>query len=150
MRAHRPDDAIAVLGLTATDLWPGEEWNFVFGMATYDQRVGVWSVARFGDPAQDRLGLLRRMLKTALHETGHMFTMHHCTAWNCLMSGSNNLRETDRRTMDACPECTAKIWVLSGCDPAARFQALAKLAGEHDLDAEQAQWLKAAETLVAP
>ncbi len=26
-----PDDAAAMLALTATDLWPGENWNFVFG-----------------------------------------------------------------------------------------------------------------------
>jgi hypothetical protein len=26
-----PADALAYLALTASDLWPGEGWNFVFG-----------------------------------------------------------------------------------------------------------------------
>ena len=38
------------------------------------------------------------------HETGHMFSMRHCTKYECLMSGTNHLNETDRRPIDACPE----------------------------------------------
>ena len=53
LRGHgprRPEDAVAVLGLTTSDLWPGEGWNFVFGQASLRDRIGVWSLYRFGDP----------------------------------------------------------------------------------------------------
>ena len=50
IRPRRPEDAVAVLGLTTTDLWPGEGWNFVFGQASLRDRIGVWSLYRFGDP----------------------------------------------------------------------------------------------------
>src|SRR6516165_8100499 len=33
LEPERPADALAYLALTASDLWPGEGWNFVFGEA---------------------------------------------------------------------------------------------------------------------
>ena len=49
MARRTPGDA-AVLGITALDLWPGPGWNFVFGQVSLRERVGVWSMARNGDP----------------------------------------------------------------------------------------------------
>jgi len=80
----RPDDALAYLALTASDLWPGKGWNFVFGQANLRRRVGVWSLYRNGDPASPVC--LRRTLMTASHETAHVLTMKHCTAFRCLMN----------------------------------------------------------------
>src|SRR5947199_264128 len=93
LQPDRPDDALAYLALTASDLWPGEGWNFVFGQANLRQRVGVWSIARNGDPgpsAEEYRVCLRRTVMTAAHETGHVLTMAPCTAFRCLMNGSNH------------------------------------------------------------
>jgi archaemetzincin len=70
--------------------------------------------------------LLDRTLKIAIHETGHMFSMKHCTKYECLMSGTNNLAETDRRPLDVCPECMAKIAWAFRYDPAERYRRLAE------------------------
>jgi hypothetical protein len=41
------------------------------------------------------------------------------------MSGTNHLAETDRRPLDNCPECMAKVaWAMS-YDPAERYMNLA-------------------------
>ena len=100
LKPHRPIDAVAVLGLTAEDLWPGDDWNFVFGQASLSERVGVWSLHRNGnvDGSVDEQRLfLRRTLKTAVHETGHMLSIPHCIAFQCGMNGSNSLvRGIDR------------------------------------------------------
>jgi archaemetzincin len=48
LEPERPADALAYLALTATDLWPGRGWNFVFGEANLRERVGVWSIYRNG------------------------------------------------------------------------------------------------------
>ena len=77
---ERPDDALAYLALTASDLWPGRGWNFVFGQANLRKRVGVWSIYRNGDPGADFTRFLRRTLGTASHELCHVLTMRHCTA----------------------------------------------------------------------
>jgi archaemetzincin len=141
LKPRLPEDASSYLGLTAVDLWPGRGWNFVFGQASLRDRVGVWSIKRNGDlyesPSSYRLFLLRT-LKTATHETGHMFSMHHCTAYECNMCGSNNRLESDRRPLALCPECLAKLTWATRCDPAARFRRLASFCDKHGLKAEAA------------
>src|SRR4051812_27720027 len=97
LEPERPADALAYVALTASDLWPGEGWNFVFGEANLRQRTGVWSVYRNGDPEMDFRLCLRRTLSTASHETGHILGMAHCTAYLCLMNGSTHPHEKDRR-----------------------------------------------------
>ena len=117
LRPRLPADASTYLALTTSDLWPGEGWNFVFGQASLNQRVGVWSIARNGDPHGDEHGLplcLLRTLKTASHETGHMFSMPHCTLYECNMCGSNHRQEADRRPLWLCPCCLAKLCHATG------------------------------------
>ena len=102
-----PDDAAAYIAFTASDLWPGKGWNFVFGQASTRKRVGVWSIYRNGDPENEFELCLRRAVGTAVHETGHMFTLLHCTAYECNMCGSNNREESDCRPIALCPVCWA-------------------------------------------
>jgi archaemetzincin len=120
LKPSLPDDAAAYLSFTAADLWPGEGWNFVFGQASLRDRVGVWSLYRLGNPeygeAEEHL-CLRRTLKLAVHETGHMFGLQHCTAFQCGMNGSNHLGELDGQPLYFCAECTAKVCWATGADP---------------------------------
>lgn len=147
-----PDDAMAYIAFTASDLWPGEGWNFVFGQASLQKRVGVWSIARNGDPGESeeafRLCLLRT-LKTATHETGHMFSLPHCTAYLCNMNGSNSQGESDRHPLWLCPECMAKVVWASKLDPLERYKKLKEFCEEQGLKEEAGFYGKAFETLGA-
>ena len=145
----RPKDAVAVLAITSSDLWPGEGWNFVFGQASLEERVGVWSTARFGDPNQDPARFLRRVLQVAVHETGHMLGIKHCTAYECCMNGSNNLAESDREPLFFCAECEPKIWWACSIHPAARAKELAAMAKRFSMTAESSHWSRVAEILGA-
>ncbi len=135
LRPRLPADACAYIALTTSDLWPGRGWNFVFGQASLSERVGVWSISRNGDPHADdatfRLCLLRT-LKTASHETGHMFSMQHCTLYECNMCGSNHREEADRRPLWLCPHCLAKLCHATGADPVKRFKDLAAFSGREE------------------
>jgi archaemetzincin len=136
-----PDDAAALISFTASDLWPGEGWNFVFGQASLRDRVGVWSIYRYGDPEEGARAFKRtltRALKVAVHETGHMFSLEHCTAYECVMGGSNSLDESDRRPLELCPECMAKICWATERDPIARYRDLQAFAAEHGFTDEAA------------
>ncbi len=139
LKPRLPGDAAVYIALTASDLWPGKGWNFVFGQASLVDRVGVWSIYRNGDPDKSdkafRLCLLRTM-KTATHETGHMFSMLHCIACECNMCGSNSRTESDRRPLALCPQCLAKVCWATGTDPLERFKALTKFCTKHKLKAE--------------
>ena len=134
---HRPD-AIATIALVTTDLWPGN-LNWVFGQASINDRVGVWSLHRNGDP---RLGdeafrlCLRRTLKTAMHETGHMLGIPHCVAGECCMNGSASREESDRQPLEFCQECQPKIWWTCNADPVQRLQALTEFCDREGLTAE--------------
>lgn len=124
-----PVDAAALIAFTSNDLYPGDTWSYVFGQATFSERVGVYSLYRLGDSTvagrDEKDKLFTRALKVAMHETGHMFSMKHCTKYECLMSGTNHLAETDRRPLDSCPECMAKLAWAMRYDPAERYEKLA-------------------------
>ena len=145
----RPD-AAASIARTACDHWAGEGWNFVFGQASLQDRVGIWSLSRFGDPNESEQAFrlcLRRTLQTASHETGHMFSIMHCTAWQCNMCGSNSLPEADRGPMWLCPQCTAKVCWAAGYDPARRFRNLADFCRKAGLTDEAEFCRKSLEAL---
>jgi archaemetzincin len=131
---------VAVLALTSTDLWPGKGWNFVFGQASFREGVGVWSLHRMGDPELEPKAFLRRTLKIAIHETGHMFSILHCTDFDCGMNGCNHQVESDRQPMWFCPEDEMKIWYGFGADPTERYRELGEFGERHGLDREASFW----------
>lgn len=140
-----PADAMAYIALTATDLWPGPGWNFVFGQASLSERVGVWSIYRYGDPDESEAAYwlcLRRAMKVATHETGHMFSMPHCTLYECNMCGSNHLAESDRRPSWLCPHCLAKLCWATQSSPHRQLERLAGFCKAHGLKEEQAFYEK--------
>jgi archaemetzincin len=152
LKPRVPKDAVALIAFTAHDLWPGPGWNFVFGLASLRERVGVWSIHRFGDPTAGdkayRLCLLRT-LKTGTHETGHMLGIRHCIRYECNMNGSNHLAESDQGPLALCPECVAKVWWACRCDPVKRFRDLEAFCRGHKLKIETDFYKKSGD-LIAP
>ncbi len=153
LKRELPDDAYCLLGVTMLDLYPEPSWNFVFGMASIRERVGVFSFARyhpgFATPAADRvLGpeqaqlMLRRSCKVLTHETGHMFGLLHCIHYECGMNGSNHLAESDARHIHLCPVCLRKLQHAVGFDVVGRYAALEAFYREAGLR-EEADWVRA-------
>jgi archaemetzincin len=143
LEPERSADALAYLALTASDLWPGEGWNFVFGEANLRQRTGVWSIYRNGEPGEDFTLCLRRTLGTASHELCHVLTLHHCTAFRRLMNGSNHQEERDQRPMHLCPVCLRKLcWNLQ-IEPVPYLERLKAFFEQNALDAES-RWYERA------
>lgn len=152
LKPRLPEDAACVLALTAGDLWPGEGANFVFGQASTTDRVGVCSLHRFGRPERNETQqrkVLLRTLKTALHETGHMFSMEHCTAWRCAMAGANSLEEADTWPLALCPECMAKVCTIGGVRPLQRYRKLADLCKAFGLAPQEQFYRRCTEALEA-
>ena len=69
------------------DLYPKDDWNFVFGLASIRDRTGVFSFARYdpaffeknGDMTEKEVKdlVLFRSIKVMTHEIGHMFGLLH-------------------------------------------------------------------------
>jgi len=115
-----PKDAAAVMAVTDVDLYPDPQGNFVFGQASYEQRVGVMSLARLGELPLEATLVLERAYATGMHEMGHMLQVLHCIAWECPMNGCNHQEESDTRPLEPCPHCLAKLMRATGLDPAKR------------------------------
>ena len=134
-----PGDAAALIAFTVEDLYSDSSMYFVFGQASLENRVGVWSLYRLDDNA-DGNTFLERTMKISAHEVGHMFSMRHCTKYECVMSGTNHLAETDRRPIDACPECIAKIAWMMKEKPAIRYERLIAFSKKHKLSSALADF----------
>ncbi len=144
-----PSNAAALLAFTATDLWPGPGWNYVFGQATWRQRVGVFSFCRlFQGPFGKERGL-RRALAISAHEVGHLFGMRHCTKWLCLMNGCNSLSELDRHPLWLCPECLMKLTLATGADKESHCRRLEAFCKERGLSEEARFYGREAEVIAA-
>ena len=92
-----------MLSIMMEDLYPGPNWNYVFGWANYKARTGVFSFGRY-DPnffgmngrinkEESAHTLLRNACYVMVHEIGHMFGIIHCTYYECLMNGFNSEEE---------------------------------------------------------
>jgi archaemetzincin len=142
-----PDDAVTLVAVTMSDLYPGEGWNYVFGQALLRGRVGVYSLARHfpafwdePDSMEARRQALRRSLKLVSHEVGHTFGLEHCVTWRCNMNGSNSLDESDRAPLHLCPGCLRKLQWNRGFDVVERYERLRAFFEEYELR-EEAEWI---------
>ena len=54
--------------------------------------------------------LLRaRLLKEAVHEMGHTFSLPHCEYYECVMAPSHAVERIDLKTHHFCPECRSRM-----------------------------------------
>jgi archaemetzincin len=128
LKPTKPRDALFYLAFTSDDLWVGP-LNFVYGQAFPRDGLGVWSIHRNGDPAGDADAFrlcLRRTVKTAAHEVGHLVGINHCTSFACCMCGSNHRAENDSRPLAFCPECVCKLLWMFEAGAAGRYAKLAR------------------------
>jgi len=130
-----------MIGLTMYDLYAGIDNNFVFGEADCASFVGIFSFSRYSPLFYNKIPdqfmdlsnvvnkedmelLLWRACSVAVHEIGHMFGLEHCLYFQCVMNGSNHLKESDSQPQYLCPVCLHKIYHLIGFDPVKRYQYL--------------------------
>jgi archaemetzincin len=154
LKKRLPDDAFGLVAVTMEDLYPAQSWNFVFGMASLKEGVGVQSLARhdpafFGESRPKGWQTLarRRATWTLAHEISHMFGLTHCTYWRCVVAGSNHQDEADRSPLHPCPVCLRKLHSVIKFDPAAREDALAAVFGRLGID-DEAAWSAARATWI--
>jgi archaemetzincin len=144
------------VAITMADIYPDEAWNFVYGEASPSDGVGVYSFARF-DPLfpmspeqlrkeslteEHRVIILRRCVKTLLHELGHLFGLEHCIYYNCLMNGTNNEKELDQQTLHMCPVCLRKLYSTLQFDVRHMYETFFNLCGKYGLEEERIWYQK--------
>lgn len=134
------DPDLVRAGLADRDLcWEGQVQNYVFGGASLENRVGVYSFERFARGAVAEPLYRHRCFGVVAHELGHILGLHHCIYYRCVMQGANSLPEIDAAPLRLCPVCEEKLAWNLGFEPKARLVALARLYREEGLEAE-ARW----------
>merc|ERR1712080_419455 len=118
------------MAVTLNDLYPKDDWNYVFGEAHVQEGLGVFSFCRYFpgalesvedddveevsfDPtelSEEQYALfLERCVCVLGHELGHLFEMDHCIHFECLMNGINSIEENDNAPIHLCPICLRKL-----------------------------------------
>jgi archaemetzincin len=101
-----------VLGITAVDLYV-PVLTFVFGEAQLEGRCALVSCHRlreefYGLPARSDL-LVERLVKEAVHEIGHTFSLRHCDNWECVMASCHAVERLDVKGAEFCSACRAVV-----------------------------------------
>jgi archaemetzincin len=107
-----------ILGMMDEDIY-SSYLNFVFGIAmkplsySFKQSIlALISITRLRESfyrrEEDESLFEQRVLKEALHELGHTFSLEHCNNY-CIMRFSNSLRDTDEKPPKFCDECLKKL-----------------------------------------
>ncbi|WP_228390872.1 archaemetzincin, partial [Chryseobacterium contaminans] len=139
---RKPQDAVVLMGITERDLYPIPEWNYVFGLASYENGVGVTSIYRFANGHLTDSNFnesLLRLMKISSHEIGHMFGITHCLNANCVMNGTNTLSETDFHYARACSLCQRKLNSSISYNNKKRLLELKGFFEKHHLNSEFAR-----------
>lgn len=159
LKRFLPKDAIAMISVTMSDLYEGNTDLFVAGLASGNDRVAVFSFARY-DPALSfssefwydiqeskksnttemiewrKQLILVRSFKLIVHELGHLLGFDHCIHFACCMNGSGHLEEDFRQPMLLCPICLRKLKTLCDINIPKRYRALRKLFNKHHMKDE--------------
>jgi len=150
-------DSYCLMGITTIDLYPSKKWNFVYGIAHPDERVGLFSFARhdphffdlwtpnkelnFDFTEEDKKLYLLRSMKTLVHEVLHLFMVDHCIEFQCVMNGSNSDQESDRSPIFLCPIDLHKLKSVSKCNLKERYEALLNFYNEINFT-DESNWIK--------
>jgi len=107
-----PSDAARILAITEKDLFI-PMLSFIFGQAQLNGTVAIISTARlrqeFYELPANRMLLLARVVKEALHEMGHTFGLVHCPDRTCPMSLSTHIHQVDTKGSEFCASCRALL-----------------------------------------
>lgn len=107
-----------VLGVMDTDIF-SSPLNFVFGIAINPKTrnpglpvAALISITRlrenFYRRTENTALFESRLLKEAIHELGHTFSLEHCNKF-CIMRFSNSLSDTDEKPPKFCDSCLKKL-----------------------------------------
>jgi archaemetzincin len=108
-RQENPNDQeLFSIGVTVEDIYSKPNDNFVYGCASMQDGIGIYSFARL-DPLfpnvpenrpcteEEKVIILKRAISIFIHEVTHLFGLEHCICYLCLMNGAEHKEEMDKQ-----------------------------------------------------
>ena len=110
-----------ILGVIDEDIY-SKSLNFVFVLAINPKTIipeipvaALISITRLRETfyrrAENNALFELRILKEAIHELGHTFSLEHCNKF-CIMRFSNSLADTDKKPPKFCEFCQKKLVIF--------------------------------------
>ena len=107
-----------VLGIIDHDIY-SNSYFFLLGLAESPKKDRLWqpvgaliSITRlregFYRRPEDEVLFEQRILKEAMHELGHTFSLPHCHKY-CIMRFSNSITDTDNKPSSFCNSCLKNL-----------------------------------------
>jgi archaemetzincin len=105
-----------LLGFTDADCYAAG-LNFIFGQAVVGGREAFVALPRlrqtyYGLEHNEEL-FRQRVLKEAIHELGHTWSLPHCPDPLCVMYFSDTLQDTDVKQLELCDRCRQQLDLAS-------------------------------------
>ena len=101
-----------ILGITEFDLFCAKQ-NYVYGEADLTMGVAVFSLLRLRQEyyglMPDEKRFLQRAIAEAVHATGHIFGLRHCSDPYCVMFNSPSLVDMDLKGFKFCGRCSGLL-----------------------------------------
>jgi len=102
-----PSQAIKILGIANVDLFI-PILTHVYGEAQLGGKACIVSTYRLKEglsPANMAEEFEKRLVKEALHELGHTFSLRHCNDKSCIMHYCRSIKDVDRKSDQLCRYC---------------------------------------------
>jgi len=137
-----PSNAFGMMCILFTDIYNKEgDDEYVYGLATKHNRIGVFSFLRFTQefyaelpkPEKKKISSEKFLLlssKVMVHEVGHLFGLKHCVYYNCVLNGCNSFEEFDSKPLYMCPVCIRKLQSNLQFDFREHYEGVAKICEE--------------------
>jgi archaemetzincin len=120
MIKHKPEDAIAVLGITEHDIYnPG--YNFLFGSSKLHTGVGIVSTFRIIDYGQTTKHNIRKVMSKQI---ANMFSIKNVKDYECLLNFHSSKNKLEDGVFYISPKALEKLQYSLGFDHLERFTAL--------------------------
>jgi predicted Zn-dependent protease len=122
MKQNKPNDAVAVLGITEHDIY-NPKYNYLFGISELKDGVGLVSTFRLIDYGQETKFNIRKVVSKQIV---NMFSIPNVKDFKCVMNFHNNIEELYQGKFDLSPRALEKLKYAIGFDYSKRFDDLAK------------------------
>lgn len=130
----KSNEYFSTLGILDKDIYSisknKKPYQFVFGLARTRVNIDTTGVAiisitrlreKFYNRSKKKRKEGKRILKEALHEFGHTFSLKHCTN-NCVMQFSKSVTYVDKKPFKFCKSCQQKLNNFFNISKSSKFE----------------------------
>lgn len=121
MKQNKPEDAVAVLGITEHDIY-NPKYNYLFGISKLKDGVGLVSTFRLIDYGRETKYNIRKVVSKQIV---NMFSISNVRDFKCVMNFHDNINELFNGKFVLSPRALEKLKYAIGFDYSKRFDDLA-------------------------